>query len=88
LLLRTHHFGGGRGPLHISVLDPTCSSAAIDLPTAVLTTNAAGNAAGSKVFTPADASGLPKGVPHGIIWTMSAGSGMSYTSGCETVVLD
>lgn len=73
--------------LHISLLDPTCSSAAIDLPTAVLTTNAAGNAAGSAVFTPADAAGLPKGA-HGIIWTMSAGPGMSYTSGCETVVLD
>ena len=73
--------------LHISVLDPTCSSAATDLPTAVLTTNAAGNAAGSAVFTPADTAGLPKG-SHGIIWTMSAGPGMSYTSGCETVVLD
>jgi hypothetical protein len=73
--------------LHISVLDPTCSSAATDLPTVVLTTNAAGNAAGSAVFTPADAAGLPKG-SHGIIWTMSAGPGMSYTSGCETVVLD
>jgi len=68
--------------------DPACKGAAFDLPSALLTTNAAGNAAGSKVFTPADASGLPKGVPHGIIWTVSAGLGMSYASGCETVVLD
>jgi hypothetical protein len=75
--------------LHIYVGDPTCSRVtAFDLDSAVLTTNAAGNAAGSHVFAPADASGLPKNVPHGIIWTMSAGTGMSYASGCETVVLD
>lgn len=74
--------------LHIYVGDPACKGAAFDLPSALLRTNAAGNAAGSKVFMPADASGLPKGVPHGIIWTMSAGPGMSYASGCETVVLD
>lgn len=74
--------------LHIHVGDPTCKGAAVDLPSAVLTTNTAGNASGSKVFTPADASGLPKGVPHGIIWTVSAGPGRTYASGCETVVLD
>ena len=74
--------------LHVHVGDPTCANAAFDLPTAALTTNAAGNAAGSAVFTPEDAAGLPKNVPHGIVWTMSAGPGMSYTSGCETVVLD
>jgi hypothetical protein len=27
-------------------------------------------------------------VPHGIVWTMTAGPGMGYSSGCETVVLD
>jgi hypothetical protein len=74
--------------LHIHVDDPTCSSAALDLPTAVLQTNAAGNAAGSAVFTPADAAGLPKGVPHGIVWTVSAGPGLGYTSTCQTVILD
>lgn len=74
--------------LHIDVGDPTCRSASVDLPSAVLRTNTAGNAAGSKVFTPADAAGLPKGVPHGIVWTVSAGQGRSYASGCERVVLD
>ena len=74
--------------LHVYVGDPACGDAAIDLPSAVLRTNAAGNAAGSAVFTPADAAGLPKGVPHGIVWTMTAESGVGYTSGCETVVLD
>ena len=74
--------------LHVFVDDPACGGAAIDLPTAVLRTNAAGNAAGSAVFTPADAAGLPKGVPHGIVWTMTAESGVGYTSGCEPVVLD
>ena len=74
--------------LHVYVGDPACGVAALDLPTAVLVTNAAGNAAGYAVFTPADAAGLPKGVPHGIVWTMSAGPGAGYTSSCETVVLD
>jgi hypothetical protein len=74
--------------LHVYVGDPGCGVAALDLPTAVLVTNAAGNAAGYAVFTPADAAGLPKGVPHGIVWTMSAGPGAGYTSSCETVVLD
>ena len=40
------------------------------------------------VFAPVDAAGLPTNVPHGIVWTMSADDGTSYTSGCETVVLD
>ena len=74
--------------LHVYVLDPACASTPVDLPTVVLLTNAAGNAAGSAVFTPADAAGLPKDVPHGIVWTMTAGNGDVYSSGCETVVLD
>lgn len=74
--------------LHVSVGDPTCGGTPVELPTARLSTNAAGNAAGSAVFTPADAGPLPKNVPHGIIWTMSAGAGKTYTSDCETVVLD
>ena len=75
--------------LHIYVADTGCEGAAdLALPTAQLTTNPAGNAAGSAVFTPTDAAGLPKNVPHGIIWTMTAADGTGYTSGCETVVLD
>lgn len=75
--------------LTIYVENPTCSGAAsFSLPSATLTTNAAGNAAGDHVFRPADAAGLPKNVPHGIVWTMSAGTGMTYQSGCEVVVLD
>lgn len=75
--------------LHVYVGDPSCTGTAdLDLATAVLTTNAAGNGSGSAVFTPTDAAGLPKNVPHGIIWTMTAGPTRSYSSGCETVVLD
>jgi hypothetical protein len=75
--------------LHIFMADPTCQGAAdLALPTAQLMTNAAGNAAGSAVFTPTDAAGLPKNVAHGIVWTMTATNGTGYTSGCETVVLD
>ncbi len=75
--------------LHVYLGDTSCQGAAdAELPTAQLTTNVAGNAAGSKVFTPVDAAGLPKNVPHGIVWTMTGDDGTSYTSGCETVVLD
>lgn len=77
--------------LHVYVGDPTCTPAPglpAEVPTEVLTTNAAGNAAGYHVFTPTDAAGLPKNVPHGIVWTMVAGPGAAYTSGCEVVVLD
>jgi hypothetical protein len=75
--------------LHIYGPDTTCSQAVpVDLEAAVLTTNAVGNASGSHVFTPADAAALPKGVPLGIIWTISADGGTSYASGCESIVLD
>ena len=75
--------------LHIYGPDTTCTSATpTDLDSAVLTTNAAGNASGAHVFTPEDAAQLPKGVPLGVIWTISAGAGKTYASGCETIVLD
>lgn len=75
--------------LHIYGPDTTCSAVSPqDLISTVLTTNAAGNASGKHVFKPEDAAGLPKGVPLGIIWTMSAGAGRTYTSSCQTVVLD
>jgi hypothetical protein len=75
--------------LHIYLGDKTCQGDPdLVLPSAQLITNAAGNAAGSAVFTPEDAAGLPKLVEHGVIWTMTAGDGTGYTSGCETIVLD
>ncbi len=75
--------------LHIYGSDTTCSALSpVDLDAAVLTTNSAGNASGKHVFTPEDAAVLPKGVPLGVIWTMSAGPGKTYTSSCQTIVLD
>jgi hypothetical protein len=44
--------------LMIFPLDTTCSSSPITIPTAVITTNAAGNGSADHVFTPADADGL------------------------------
>ena len=44
--------------LMIFPLDTTCSSTPIVIPTASMTTNAAGNGAAHHVFTPADADGL------------------------------
>lgn len=74
--------------LRIYVGDPSCATTPAVLTAATLTTNGAGNAAGKRVFTPDEAAGLPKNVPHGIVWTMSAGAGATYRSGCEAVVLD
>lgn len=76
--------------LHIYGTDTTCAPTSLltDLNSATLTTNAAGNASGAHVFTPEDAAALPKHVPLGVIWTMSAGTGNSYASGCQTIILD
>lgn len=75
--------------LHIYGPDTSCGAAVpVNVEAAVLSTNAVGNASGYHVFTPADAAALPKGVPLGVIWTMSAAVGSSYASGCETIVLD
>jgi hypothetical protein len=75
--------------LHIYGPDTTCAAGPlVDVVSAVLTTNTAGSASGSHVFAPGDAAALPKHVPLGIIWTMGAGPGDTYTSTCQTVVLD
>ncbi|QNN51808.1 hypothetical protein [Nocardioides mesophilus] len=75
--------------LHIYGPDTTCSAALPqDVEAATLTTNAAGNASGRHVFSPQDAAVLPKGVPLGVIWTMSAGADQTYTSSCQTIILD
>jgi hypothetical protein len=67
--------------------DPSCSSSPLVLPTATLSTNAAGNGIASHVFTPADADGL-RGLTVGGMWMVLNGATVDYASGCETVQLD
>ena len=75
--------------LNVYVGDPSCAgSAGAVVPTAAITTNAAGNGRGDAVFRPADAAALRHGT-HGIIWTVSDPAGeVEYSSGCQVVTLD
>jgi hypothetical protein len=75
--------------LQIFALDPSCTGApAAVVPTAAITTNAAGNGRGGAVFRPADVPAVLRNATHGIIWTVSDSSGVAFSSGCELVTLD
>jgi hypothetical protein len=58
------------------------------VPTAAITTNAAGNGQGGAVFRPADVPAVLRNATHGIIWTVSDASGVVFSSGCERVSID
>jgi hypothetical protein len=73
--------------LMIFPLDTSCTSTPIQMLTATITTNAAGNGTAYHVFTPADATGL-HGLTIGGIWTLQANGTTVYTTGCGKVTLD
>lgn len=59
------------------------------LPTATLSTNRAGNANGSVTFRPADAADLAAAQDeYGLVWQVTAGGEVAYTTGCQIVALD
>jgi hypothetical protein len=65
-----------------------CSGASsLQLSTAVVTTNNAGNGLADHVFTPADADGL-RGLTVGARWTLWNGATAAYTTDCEVIKLD
>jgi hypothetical protein len=75
--------------LNIFALDPTCiGTPPAVIPTAAITTNAAGNGRGDAVFRPSDVPAALRNATHGIIWTVSDSSGVTFSSGCEVVTLD
>jgi len=74
--------------LNIFVLDPSCTGEPLVVPTAAITTNAAGNGQGAAVFHPADVPTVLRNATHGIIWTVSDASGVVFSSGCEVVTID
>jgi hypothetical protein len=75
--------------LDIFAFDPSCTGAPTAVvPTATITTNAAGNGRGEAVFRPADVPAVLRNATHGIIWTVSDASGVVFSSGCELVTLD
>jgi hypothetical protein len=74
--------------LSIWTSNTSCSGApSLQLPTAVLSTNAGGAGLAQVVFTPAQADGL-RGLAVSARWTLFDGSSPAYQTGCEVVTLD
>jgi hypothetical protein len=68
--------------------DPGCTALLFPIPTATMTTNAAGNAHGKATFYPQDVQGLPR-TTYYIDWQVSVqGGAVTYSTGCVPVVLD
>ena len=67
--------------------DTTCASSPITIPTAVITTNVAGNGSAYHVFTPADVEGL-HGLTIGGIWVLEREGTPEYATSCAVVHLD
>ena len=67
--------------------DTTCAGPFLNLDTATLTTNPAGNAAGLQVFGPADVGDLANSTVH-VYWTVSTGGSVAYQTSCQTIMLD
>src|ERR1700747_3304860 len=67
--------------------DTTCASSPITIPTAVVTTNVAGNGTAYHVFTPADAEGL-HGLTVGGMWVLEREATPEYTTSLAVIHLD
>jgi hypothetical protein len=67
--------------------DTACASSPITIPTAVITTNAAGNGSAYHVFTPGDAEGL-HGLTVGGMWVLVREGIPEYATPCSVVHLD
>jgi hypothetical protein len=74
--------------LHGYLGSTACEGTAdLEIPTAVLTTNVAGNGKASIKFTPDDVEEL-RGLTIGVRWTVNDANGPAYETACTTVVLD
>jgi hypothetical protein len=71
--------------IHIYPASQDCTGEALNLPTAALETNAAGNGQADVKFTPADADGL-RGLTVSAFWTAEGPA--SYTTDCSIITLD
>jgi hypothetical protein len=74
--------------LSIWTTNTSCSGGpTLQLPTATVTTNAAGTGLADVVFTPADADGL-RGLTVSAMWTLWNGTTATYATACEVISLD
>jgi hypothetical protein len=71
--------------IHIYPASQDCTGDALDLPTAILETNAEGNGKADVKFTPGDADGL-RGLTLSAFWTAEGPA--SYTTDCSVITLD
>jgi hypothetical protein len=68
--------------------DPGCTALLFAIPTATMTTNAAGNAHGKATFSPQDVQGLAR-TTYYLVWQVSVqGGAVAYRTGCIPVRLD
>jgi len=67
----------------------TCRPSITDLAltTATFTTNRAGNGNAGTTFRPEDAAGLVQD-EYGLVWQVTTGGEVVYTTGCQVVALD
>ncbi|MGZ4408363.1 MAG: hypothetical protein ACXVY6_06175 [Gaiellaceae bacterium] len=84
-LLKSALPGGYQVMIHIDPVNLDCSAPALDLPTATLQTNAAGNGFADHFFIPADADGL-RGHTVSAFWTVTGPA--TYQTACSLVTLD
>jgi len=74
--------------LSIWIPNQSCSGDPdLQIPTAVVETNGAGDGKAQHVFTPEDADGL-RGLTVSAIWVLWADDSPAYATGCEVVTLD
>jgi len=68
--------------------EPGCTSLLFPVPTATMTTNAAGNAEGKSTLPPEGVAGLPR-TTYYLKWQVSTlGGPVAYTTECVPVILD
>ena len=74
--------------IHGSVAaDTSCAAPFLNLPTATLTTNVAGNGSAYHVFTPSDVGGLANSTINAY-WTIELNGSVVYRTDCESITLD
>jgi hypothetical protein len=74
--------------IHVAAaLDTSCAAPFLNLATATLTTNVAGNGSAYHVFTPADVDGLANST-FNAYWTVELNGNVVYSTDCGPITLD
>ena len=68
--------------------DPACAGEGLAIPTAELTTNAAGNGEAAARFAPANVPPALRGTTGGGLWEVSRSEVVAYATACTAISLD